>query len=33
MTMKERLAIHRAMEDANRARIKAYIEQKKKKTS
>lgn len=30
MTMKERLAIHRTMEAANRARIKAYIEAQKK---
>ena len=30
MTMKEKLAVHRAMEEANRARIKAFIEQQKK---
>ena len=30
MTMKERLAIHHQMEEANRARIKAHIERQKK---
>lgn len=30
MTMKERLKLHREMEQANKARIKAYIEAQKK---
>lgn len=30
MSMKEKLAIHRAMEEANKARIRAFIEKQKK---
>lgn len=30
MSMKEKLAIHRAMEEANAARIRAFIEKQKK---
>lgn len=33
MTMKEKLAVHRAMEEANKARILAFIRQQKRKTA
>lgn len=33
MTMKERLAVHRAMEEANRARILAFIRKQKEKSA
>ena len=33
MTMMERLRIHREMEQANRARVRAYIAKRKKRTA
>jgi hypothetical protein len=33
MTMKERLKIHREMEEKNRQRIREHIERQKKKTA
>lgn len=33
MTMKERLRIHYEMEEKNRARVKAHIDQQKKKSA
>ena len=33
MTMKQRLKLHREMEEANRRRVRAYIEAQKKKSA
>ena len=33
MTMKQRLTLHRQMEEANRRRIQAYIEAQKKRSA